>query len=367
MTGVERARSLFLAGTTYQAFLCCGLAAARGTQPCDLILHPDFDSAEAFVDVLREAGLFDRVVLLPSAKTTSRLRRHAVLCWNTIRSGIEAVAGGYAQVFATSEGRPEDLAALYWSKKRDPATVGYSVEDGAQDYTSEPITQNRPLRNRLAFRLIYGWWWRDVLHRGQARGVDRLLLRLPEALPPVKRGTPVDRIEPEPFHSPAMQRLAVRYLEHTGARAQIAGADGLLLLIRSDKVADPAAYRNAVLGVVREASAAGLRLIVKQHPRERTPDPFGLESEPGLLFLGAESVTELLYVHPEIKLRLIAGDTSGSLLVARWLLPEAAVISFAPLAGIERPEYLRLLAAEGGHVVASLAELGNALRDCKKR
>ncbi|MCB1021884.1 MAG: hypothetical protein KDC27_18270 [Acidobacteria bacterium] len=358
-------RQLFVAATPYHVFLSCGLAMASETARSELVLTPDFDDHAILSAAIEQAhpDLFHRITTLADVRGPSRVRRHLLLMANVART-CRIARQGYDRVHVFNEERPEPQAALYWAKRALPSAKTFCVEDGLVEYRAAPMFSNTTAWGRLIFHSIYGWWWRPIPHRGGSRWADARLLSFPEAPPAVGAPRPIERLPQVCFERERFAAIAQAYGARIGfERLLPRGRYGLVLLTRSDRIRSRSHYGEMVRTVLRAASASGLGLALKHHPREPLADPFQAMGQPGVVDLPRGLSPEFLFAHPTAAPAFVIGDLTNTLVPARRLLPHALTLSVADLVGRHDPEVLPLLERIGVRVVDSFEELETALRN----
>lgn len=338
------ARALFVAGTTYHVFLACGLAANQpaGTRR-HLIVHADFEDCDVLTTAIARMAspLFEDVTILPRSEGLPDPLWRLRVIQNNLRTSWAAHRQQYDWIYIFNEYRPVHQAAVYWGKRRHRGAVAYATEDGASDYKSQPLFERLSLADRTFRALFYGWWYRNVRWRGTSPWVDRHLLTHADLVTDPPHDRPVEQLPLSPFQGAAMRMLATAYLAERGlSKVDVAGLDGVVFLTRSERVADPPAYGAVLRDLIDRAAAERVSLAVKYHPGEKRRDPFGFADDGSVVTLPGGLASEFLFVHPACRLRYVVGDLSTTLLTCRWLRPETAAISVAPIVGRDDPQLL---------------------------
>jgi hypothetical protein len=337
------APTLLIATTPLTALVGAALARADGGG-WQLVLVEDFGEAAAWADLLRgwRDTPFARVECLPGraseARALAALGRRG-LAQRFLRERIKreqrrAVFARLAEIDATlrparvavgNDRRPETQYALALAARRGDPRPGAYLDDGLFSYVGD--VHARPLARALVDtplkRLAWGAWWQAVDVAGTSRWIARAHLALPELALDRDASRVRHALPREAFATRAMARLALAAWHRFGG-GSAPRLDAIVALPHSDLLRRDALALAAIARALARLAAAGRRVAVKHHPRERDADPLGFGAG-GARLLPAAIAFELLL--PLLRHGgVVAGSASTALLAARWLRPDLAVV-----------------------------------------
>ena len=143
---------------------------------------------------------------------------------------------------------------------------------------------------------------------------------------------------------------------------ELSSLDAVLIVKHSEFARGIPGYGHTINETLAIAKIQGLRLAIKYHPREFRGDFLSVGNSKGITVLPQSLPVELLYIITSKQIKFIIGDISTSLLTAKWLLNNAAVISIALLLDQTDPKLLKTFRKLGIKVVENIAEIWSIVR-----
>lgn len=325
-------RRLFIAHTPYHALLSWGIALSRCTESRNyLVLVGDAKGSDVLCSAMAEAQdrPFERCTMLPGifGKTVQQKR---FMFASNVRTIIRMTRQLSPQeVFVFNDGKPEAQAALHVARQTASAR-GIYVEDGAGVYWASAQPYFRPWFKKIAARvLLYGPWWEELTAVGTSRWIDEVIALFPEQLRSDLMRKPRGSIDRRSLINDTTKRMLEDYASRLGVVPEkLQDFDVLVIAAHSSVISDFQRYRELLMEFIHRCQEAGLRYVVKYHPREERVDYVGVPKE---VLLPQEMPAELMYVLAGDRIRLVLGDQSTALISGKWLLPNARIVSAVPL------------------------------------
>ena len=338
------APALHLASTPMIALLAAAVARQR-PGPHRLVLIEDFPHAARFAALLRRWRdcPFEAIERLPGrytehergggdhprglAQAWHRMRVKRALRRDTL-ARLAALDAQFApeQVWVGNDRKVETQFALHLACTRAGAAVGHYLDDGLYTYLGD--VRSRPLVRRLDWlvkRLGYGRWWHYADQSGTSPWIGTAWLAFPERArdqSPRRRREPLD---PAWLRTRAFARLGLLAAREFGLdRHRLQRASLVLVLPHSNQFALNRGLVEGLRALVGHAANRGLTVALKDHPREREPDPGGLRRAGTTIELPPLLPMELLLILLAPGTVLV-GEGSTALLAGHWLRPDLRV------------------------------------------
>jgi hypothetical protein len=225
--------------------------------------------------------------------------------------------------------------------------------------TAYASSVSRPLTTleQAAGRLLFGRDWCGISVLGTSRLVARGVFVHPGLVRPELAHLPKTPIAREALFSPRMRRLAGEIARVSGADPDcVASVTAVLTATHSSIASRASDYRTQMHAMVELLLRDHETLAVKYHPRQAEPDYLGLARDRRIVLLPRGLPLECLYVlaaagadgrNESSTLRLVIGDVSTTLLSARWLVPDARVVSLGRPLGLLAPDVEALFSKLG--------------------
>jgi hypothetical protein len=213
------------------------------------------------------------------------------------------------------------------------------VEDGGVAYSS--FRNTSPWHRHLRRAARFGPWVENLPTSGSSRHVQIFLALHAELVRPELRHKPVWPLQATPVPDLLSYSWIDRFLSHFRISRAALACDELYAPARSRTPQIRERLQRRLGEEIRAAREAGRDCVVKYHPHERE-DYLGAAAL-GARILPASIPAELVYLASGERLQRVIGDVGTTLLSARWLAPNAQVLSALDLAGHDDPWYARTL------------------------
>ena len=337
-------KNIFIAFTPYHVLLSYAIALKEESSAENyLSVISDFSDVDPLIRSLKGWSRcpFAQIECLPGVYGQASMSRRRF----TVRRNLTAITHfvsrqKFGRIYVFHDGRAEAQAALHFAKKGNKGTVGVYVEDGAGAYSSYGPTK-RPLHKLLLGKLFYGLWWEDISVLGTSRWIDEVKAIFSQFVRPELRLKHVTSIPRYALLELRNQEWPHEYLKTLGVGiAELNNLDAVLIVEHSEFASRIPGYKQVIGEVLTVAKKQGLRLGVKYHPRELLGDFLSVGNTERMILLPQSLPIELLYIIALKQIRFVFGNISTSLLTAKWLLDDVAVLSVAPLIGQTGPQLL---------------------------
>jgi hypothetical protein len=341
-------RRLIVAYTPYHALLATAVL-QKSTEENHLVIVRDFGGAEDLAAVLGRAaaGAYVTAAALGGCLgSITRLQRQFSYRRSAVQ--IERRAGEIVpdEIWLGNDARPESHAAFRAAGGRGPRPSGVLVEDGMTAYAAGV---NRPLTfwEQAAGRMLFGRLWCGISVLGTSPLVSKGLFIHPSLVRKELGHLAKSAIPRDALFTPAMWSLAEAVIRKAGAEPEhIARLSAVVTATHSSVAERSRDYRPRMAEIVRQLVESGYNVAVKYHPRQTEPDFLDVARDPRVMLLPPGLPLEYVYVCASGRpgagnagrpLQLVIGDVSTTLLTARWLLPDARVVSVGgPLGLVDR-------------------------------
>jgi hypothetical protein len=215
----------------------------------------------------------------------------------------------------------------------------FCAEDGGAAYSSRSAATR--WRRHLQRVLRFGPWIQNVRASGSSRHVETYLAMHPGLVRPELQRKTVWPLQEAELPDLLESRWLQRFLGHYGVSREALVCEELYSPGNSRTLRAGEALHARLRQEIRAACQAGRDCVVKYHPREQ--GDFLGASALGARTLPPAIPAELVLLASGRKLRRVVGIGGTTLLSARWLAPDAEVVSTLDLAEIEDPWYARTL------------------------
>jgi hypothetical protein len=328
--------NVIVASTFYHVILAC-LIARDGRFPGAslLVINARREQMGAVWEPLAQAAdsPFAATLTMPDAPGAKPAREQA---WGRWFARIEKRVRP-ERVFVFSDLTPG--LQLLCRRARARGAQTFCVEDGGIAYSSR--SSAAPWRRHLQRIVRFGPWVQNVAATGSSRHVQTYLAMYPDLVRPELRRKPVWPLARQGLPDLLGASWIQRFLAHYELTQEALVCDELYVPARLLKSEAGERLRVRLGEEIRAARAAGRECIVKYHPREKS-DFLGAAAL-GARLLPPPIAAELVYLASGARLCRIVGDAGTTLLSARWLAPQAQIVSALAFAGRDDPWYARTL------------------------
>lgn len=330
---------LFLVQTGYHVVLAIGMAEhlrRAGAGPSRLLAVEDFWNAAEFFGALRAwpESPFAEVVSLGVYQRFSDRRSKRVsvrrLC-DAVREEIRGREVGGLYVFNDRNSFAQ--VALQEAARRHPGAARIAIEDGLGAYSDQHY---RPYNAWRAFlhRWRFGRRWDNLEVLGTHPLVQRIVAHYPEALRPELAARPNERYPTEILADLPLASFAQRLSAALGVDPAGWNAIDVLVSVPGSYVFEfNPDYASRMRAIVVALAAAGLRVAVKYHPRDQTPDYLGVAGAANVQELPRAVQMEFVYLLLDARRRVALGDISNAFVLANKFNPGMRPVMFRHGAG----------------------------------
>jgi hypothetical protein len=220
----------------------------------------------------------------------------------------------------------------------------YGVEDGAAAYSD--IQTKRARIERLKDKLVFGPWAKTIAVDGSSCHIDTFFAMFPDLVRDELRHRDVRALPRSGTALFDALSWPAAYLRRLGVAPDDLACDVIYLFAHSRNFRHLPNYRTQLGEIVLNERRAELRYALSYHPREKGRDLLDVAKH-GIALIHHAVPAELVYFFNRRRLREVYGDIGTSLMSARWLLPEARVVSLMKRLELHSPPFERALAAIG--------------------
>jgi hypothetical protein len=300
--------------------------------PALICLSHDFEAAPVLAARLRQhLPQRHRVMLLPGIHARpdwgpfTKLTNHLPLLAALQRTRAALRAIRVRSVFVFNDTRPEVQAIMALAKHRSGASLQY-VEDGVAAYITHA---DSPLRARVAWlqRVLYTSDFYPSVTHGMHPLLDGAILTFPDLAHTGLKRLPLAPIPPVDPAAPHIWKLfdifGFSWTMNTGDRPA-----ALVCLVPFARLTQD--FRALLERVIADCRRVGLRVLVKQHPRdEASPPDLGED----VIFIDKGVPAELVCLRLGRQLRRLYAEYSTILLTSGWLIPgiERLYLDYQPM------------------------------------
>jgi hypothetical protein len=331
-----RYSNLIVASTFYHVILACLIARdARFPGTSLLVVNARRDEiATLYEPLATEADSpFAATLCMPEMAQKKVARERAYASWL-----VELDARVRAErVVVFSDLTPHLQLLCRRAQARGAHT--FCGEDGGAAYSSRSAATK--WRRHLQRVLRFGPWIQNVHASGSSRHIEVYLAMHPTLVRPELQRKAVWPLRQAELPELLASRWLQRFLEHYGVSREALVCEELYSPGNSRTLRAGDALHARLREEIRAAREAGRDCVVKYHPRER--GDFLGASLLGVRTLPAAIPAELVLLASGERLRRVVGIGGTTLLSARWLAPNAEVVSALGLAEIADPWYARTL------------------------
>lgn len=220
----------------------------------------------------------------------------------------------------------------------------FAVEDGAVAYSAHG--RRIDWREAVKKKLIFGPRTRNVTVEGSSPNIDAFFAVFPEYVRAELRHKTVRALPP--MNCALFDALSwpQDYLRRIGIRVEDIACERLYPLAQSSNFNALPDYRARMREVILQENAPQRRCAISYHPSEKKADVLGVGTQ-GIALIHQAVAAELIYLFNRGRLREVVGNIGTSLLTARWMLPEAHVVSLMNHLNLQDPPFERTLRAIG--------------------
>jgi hypothetical protein len=326
--------NIFLAFTPYHSLLAYSVALEHRENDNVLFVISEFSGAKEITKLMKNSSfnVFTDVICLPGAnKNENVFKKIFARRNNTIFLKKFIFKNDIKKVFVGNNARIEAQATLYNAKKINPGCQGIYLEDGTGAYRSE-IPARSNLFTKLFCKIFFGLWWHDENIMGKSSYIDTCYAIFPDFVRQELKRKKVVAIKKENFLKIAEDKAIPEYFKSLDFDANVfKEIDVLLISLHSDMLNEYPRLKESMNIILSNIEKQKLSLVVKYHPREFIDDFLKQKEKKNVLILPKAIPLELLYVVSQIPPKVIIGGHSTALLTARWIFPNAKVISTALL------------------------------------
>lgn len=220
----------------------------------------------------------------------------------------------------------------------------FAVEDGAVAYSAHG--RRISWGEALSKKLIFGPRTRNVTVEGSSPYIDAFFAVFPEHVRTELRHKTVRAIPPMDRALFDALSWPQDYLRRLGIGVGDIACDRLYPLAQSSNFNALPDYRTRMREVILHENAPQQRCAISYHPSEKKADVLGVSAQ-GVALIHHAVPAELIYLFNRGRLRKVVGNIGTSLLTARWMLPEARVVSLMKHLNLHDPPFEQTLRAIG--------------------
>ena len=211
--------------------------------------------------------------------------------------------------------------SAFLARKENPGIEFFFVEDGVGSYISSPRTSKNGVE-KIADRLLFGKWHTDTVVPGSFMESTGAWALFPDFLPSFFDEKKKFAVSREKLLSEFDRGL---FSQKSGSLPDTARS---LVAVDFEHYTETDAYRDAVSSYIRRAEALGGNSVLKLHPSDRRQHVFyGADN---IFTLPSHLPVEVFYLFYGDSLRFVVGGLTTALLTAKWLVPDAEVVSIIP-------------------------------------
>lgn len=220
----------------------------------------------------------------------------------------------------------------------------FAVEDGAVAYSAHGrrIDWSEALKKKL----IFGPRTRNVTVEGSSPYIDAFFAVFPAHVRAELRHKTVRALPPMDRALFDALSWPQDYLRRLGIGVEDIACDRLYPLAQSSNFNALPDYRARMRKIILRENTPQGRCAISYHPSEKKPDVLGVGTQ-GVALIHHAVPAELIYLFNRRRLREVVGNIGTSLLTARWMLPEAKVVSVMKHLGLQDSPFERTLHAIG--------------------
>lgn len=212
-----------------------------------------------------------------------------------------------------------DIAYISSCIKND--TLFCYCEDGVENYLNcQPITRNK--LEKIGERLLFGKWRTDPEYDGLLNKTAQIYAIFPELLPAVYDNNTKIRIDNNKFLA------SIQFTDIPAELIKYREKNIGVFIALPSFIQMNNSYINILRNEIAKADEQGLVVVIKKHPKDTDYDMLKLLNVTGrLIELPYNYPAEFYYLFFNKSLKRVIGSTSTSMLTAKWLLPEAEIVS----------------------------------------
>ena len=211
------------------------------------------------------------------------------------------------------------------------AVKGIYMDEGTFTYVGRSASRgvsDRIIDNTIK-KLIYGIWWKNPITVGGSEWVSSVYAAFPDLVHPLLQAKNMIPLQPLYAGNQSVKEFCRQLAAYFSAPSDdISSIECVLTLPHESIIERIRGYKEAMLKIVDQLKAAGLKTGIKYHPRNQNPDILNAEKIAGFTVLPYRIPFEaLLPLLPDDV--IIIGDVSSTLINSCWLKPNARLLSVA--------------------------------------
>lgn len=271
-------------------------------------------------------------------------------------------------IYTGNDRRIEFQYAMHCSSKNGRRVSGVYMDEGTFTYVGRKASasfSDQVVDNSLK-KLTYGFWWKNPPTIGGSAWIDTVYAAFPTLVHPLLLKKRLIELQPLHYNNPVLTAFCAALGQFFGAPvSDIQQLDCVLTLPHESIIDRIPGYLGAIKSTVEVLQSQGIRTGVKYHPRNSNPDILDAQNIPGFTLLPHRIPFEALLplLRNDI---LVIGDVSSTLINARWLKPDASLIS-VELEGLPQTDEFGMLFRDIGVNSIPVSSLEATLLQSVKR
>lgn len=365
-------KSVYITYTPYHILVSCGLASLYDdSDEKSLIIVSDFKDAEIFNRTILnwENNPFSEVKLLRGrfhVKKNDKINRIRISRSNLKSSKrfFKEKLNEASQTFIYHDGNPEGQIFAYLNSKKGGTNI--YVEDGFAAY-GDYIAPDMAFYEKLVAKMLWGRFYERVRVQGTYKYIGKVMVFYPEIVRPELRGKKVIKISKKVLTYLNDTKLISALLKSHNLYQEDLKANYIFIAPLSEDLIEYGLvkkYSNIFNYLIPDLS----NVYVKYHPRETMGDFLGIQNFSNVAILPQSLPMEVVFLALLDKEPMIViGDSSTSLLTAKYLLEKTNVISIIRLLGFKNMNLEDVFEKVGILMPTSIKELKDDLELAKNR
>ena len=256
-----------------------------------------------------------------------------------------------------SDRRVEFQYVMHRLQQLGHSAQGWYLDDGLYSYAGRPHHWFKDGVNTLLKKLVYGFWCQEPQTVGASSWIDQAWLFRPEQAVPVLKTKHAFVLSEDFFQTKFVRQLCASVAVLSGLRTDsLSQVQTLVLVPHPNNQKKMHRYKQKVLALVRQLTAAGQTVAVKYHPRQKGRDALGLGQNSNVLVLPSTLAFEMILPSLPNQTQII-GDVGTTLLTAKWLRPDSRPMAILNSEDPFAKRFIPLMKAMSVKVVSSVEDI----------
>lgn len=325
------AQQLFLASTPLHILNSVAIASQTpGQQSCLWVIDQPQVGDNPYLDVLRSWDLspFSEVKISQGhIKPLKAKLAHRKKVFADIDFWI--AKNQPSEIYTGNDRRIEFQYAMHATEAQGVNCNGFYMDEGTFTYVGRAASasfSDRVIDNLLK-KITYGRWWKHPPTIGGSEWISGVYAAFPDLIHPLLKSKTVIPLQPLYKKASSVSIYCRLLSDYLSAPTNILSSlDCVLTLPHESIIEKIPGYQAAMSETLTLLTAQGLKVGVKYHPRNENPDILQAADMDNTLLIPHKIPFEALL--PVLKDNIIIiGDVSSTLINARWLKPEATLLS----------------------------------------